>query len=290
MLRVKNLDVTFVSGRLNHRLRFKEETLQMMRQEPDKLVQTRMSSLEDDCTLIGLDQYALGFPLDQVRQAFAEAAAAWLKVFELRGTEDAFPVVVMTVDPTKPEDDPAFRPLHPPGTKDYSSTNSHDCFEAICIALIAGEYDIVDKLAELMWDPPNASYISIHSEYITPNRIHLAYAVKHFLQNNPTEAPKELRRITFRKADQETTYMAKMVRGLVDNNDAFFTEGLLELLYWHRKQAKKPNKQKDPEMYFCLPAVALCILAVRRRLVKKDELPEDPYLPLELIPDTDNAP
>jgi len=164
-----------------------------------------MSSLEGDCTRIGQYQYALGFPLDQVRQAFVEAAAALLKVFELRGTKEAFPVVVMTVDPTKPEDDPAFRPLHPPQTRDYSLTNSHDCFEAICVALIAGEYKIVDKLAKLMWDPPNASYISIHSEYITPNRIHLAYAVKHLLQENPTEAYKELGRITFRKADQEAS-------------------------------------------------------------------------------------
>ena len=131
MPRVKNLDITFVSGRLNHRLRSKAKILQELREEPDKLLQTRMSSLEGDCTLIGLDQYALGFPLDQVRQTFAEAAAALLKVFELRRTSDAFPVVVMTLDPTKPEDDPASvideRPLHPPGTKDYSLTNSHDC-------------------------------------------------------------------------------------------------------------------------------------------------------------------
>jgi hypothetical protein len=284
MPRIKTLDVAFVLGRLNHRLTFKEETLQMLREEPDRLLQTQMSSLESDCTLIGLDQFALGFPLDQVRQSFAEAAAAWLKVFELRGTEEAFPVVVMTVDPTKPEDDATFRPLHPPGTKDYSSTNSHNCFEAICIALIAGQYKTVDKLAELMWDPPNASYISIRSEYITPNRIHLAYAVKHLLQDNPTEVYKELGRVTFRKADQEASYMAKMVRGLVDNNDAFFTEGLLELLYWHRKQAKMPYKQKDPEMYFCLPAVALCILAIRRGVIQKSQLPDDPYLPLELVP------
>src|SRR5260370_32640555 len=114
MPRVKNLDVSFVSGRLKNRLRSKAEILQELREEPDKLLQTRMTSLESDCILIGLDQYALDFPLDQVRQTFAEAAVAWLKVFELRGTEEAFPVVVMTVDPTKPEEDATFRPLHPP--------------------------------------------------------------------------------------------------------------------------------------------------------------------------------
>ncbi len=78
--------------------------------------------------------------------------------------------------------------------------------------------------------------------------------------------------------------MAKMVRGLVDNNDAFFTEGLLELLFWHRKQAKLPYKKKDPGMYLSMPGVALSILAIRRGVIQKTQLPDDPYLPLELIP------
>jgi len=77
--------------------------------------------------------------------------------------------------------------------------------------------------------------------------------------------------------------MAKMVRGVVENHCGFFTDGLQELLFWHQKQVDKPRNQTNPEMYFCLPAVALCILASRRGLIQKTELPDDPYLPLELI-------
>jgi hypothetical protein len=77
--------------------------------------------------------------------------------------------------------------------------------------------------------------------------------------------------------------MAKMVRGLVEKNDAWFLEGLQELLCWHGKQVKKPCNQKDPEMYFCLRAVGLAVLAVLRGLFNKTELPSDRYLPVELI-------
>jgi immunity protein 49 of polymorphic toxin system len=280
--------VPFFSARLNDRLRTKAETLQMIREEPGKLLQIRMSSLEGDCSRIGLYQYALGFPLDEVRQAFAEAAAAALKVFELRGTSEAFPAVLLTVDPTKPEDDPAFvieeRPLHPPGTRDYSLTNSRDCFQDICLALIGGEYATAEKLAGLMWDPPRASYIGPRSEVCTPNQQHLAYAVKELLHNHPEAAQKELKRIGCRKSEEQVAFLAKMVGGLAERDGASFLEGLQELLRWHRKQVKKPYNQKDPEMYFCVPALGLSVLAVRGGLLQKAELPSDPYLPAELMP------
>jgi hypothetical protein len=287
--RVENLDVAFVSKRLDDRLRSKEETLQMVRDEPNKLLQIRMSSLEGDCKRIGLYQYALGFRLDEVRQAFAEAAAAFLKVFELRGTSEAFPAILATVDPTKSVDDPAWvmesRPLHPPGSKDYSLTNSQACLQGICLTLIAGEYATAEKLAELMWDPPNASYISPRSETCTPNQQHLAYAVKQLLENHPEAAQEELKQVRYRKDEEQVAFMAKMVRGLVRRDAGSLSEGLQDLLGWHRKEVQEPYNRRNPEMYLSLPALGLSILAVRGGLLQKSELPSDPYIPHELIPD-----
>jgi YD repeat-containing protein len=81
-----------------------------------------------DSSAVGFYKYGLGYPFDEIRAAFAEAAAAMLHVFELRGTEEPFQVTILTVDPGKSEHDPAFvvgdRQLHPP--KDYSVTNSRD--------------------------------------------------------------------------------------------------------------------------------------------------------------------
>jgi Immunity protein 49 len=287
--RIKNLDVGFVRDRMEKILRSRAETVHELT-DPNNISQIRYSSLKMDCELIALDYYGLGYPLEDVRRSFAEAAAASLKVFELMGTEEPFPVYMLDVDPTKRPTDPAFvleaQRLNPSGTRDYSITNSHRCFMSICHALIPAEYEIVDKLAKLMWDPPKASYINIRSDS-TPNRIHLAYALKHLLQEKPAEAHQELARVTFRKPDEEASYMAKMVRGLVDKSDAFFMEGLQELLNWHKKKAKHPsNFYYDPDLFFCVPAVALCILAIRRGLIQKTQLPDNPYFPLELIPES----
>jgi hypothetical protein len=252
-------------------------------------LQTRLDSFASDCQWIGLYSYGLGFPLDEVRRSLSKASQALVRVFALRGTEEVFPVVILTVDPTKSEDDPAFvigdRPLHPPGSKDYSLTNSKECFKSICIALMAGEYPDAEKLAELMWDPPNASYIGPRSEVCTPNQQHLAYAIKYLLLGQLEAIHKELKQIRCRKGEEHLAAMAKMASGLVEKNEVFFTEGLGELLHWHQGQVKHPRNKFDPEMFMCIPALGLSILAVRRGLFKKTELPVDPYLPLELIPD-----
>src|SRR5207245_484707 len=92
-------------------------------------------------------------------------------------------------------------------------------------------------------------------------------------------------RISCRKGEEQVAAMAKMVRGLAAENDAVVTEGLLELLFWHRNEVKKPYNKIDPKLYFCLPAVGLSILAVRPRILQKSQLPKDEYLPLDLIPD-----
>jgi len=287
--RVKSLDTAFVRDRLTNRLKDREETLQAIRDGSIKRLQWEMSGHTSHCAASGFYQYALGHPLQEVRQSFSEAAAASLKVLELRGTEETFQVLMVTIDPTKTEDDPGAirgRWRDPPGTKDYSLGNSRRCLEGMFYAWIGGEYGIVDQLAKLMWDPPKARYIGPNSEVCTTNQLHLAYALKHLVLGNPEEATSELARIGAnrpRSPDPETPYLAKMVRGLAENHCGFFSDGLQELLFWHQKQVDKSWNQTNPEMYFCLPAVALCILAMRRGLIEKTDLPDDPYLPLELI-------
>jgi hypothetical protein len=136
-----------------------------------------------------------------------------------------------------------------------------------------------------MWDPPKANYIGLNSEVCTPYQQHLAYALKHLLLSQPEQVKKELGRVGHRRGEEQVAAMARMVQGLAENNDAWFAEGLVELLFWHHKDARKSHRQTDPERFFSLAGVGLSILSVRRGLLKKSELPDDPYLPLELIPD-----
>ncbi|MBI3409143.1 MAG: hypothetical protein HY040_12420 [Planctomycetes bacterium] len=267
--RIKRLDVAFVTEQLKSREEVRAETEARIREQPKKGLQWDMASLCSHCKSMAYYKYALGYPVEEIRQTFGEAATACLKVFELRGTMD----------------DPQTYPPLPHGTKDYSFTNSKACFEGICIALIAAQYEIADKLTELMWDPPKARYIGPRSEVCTITQQHLAYAVKHLLLNQMDDAQKELRRFVWRSSEAG---IAKMVRGLAEKNDAIFVEGLLELLFWHRKEANESYEAYNrdySETYFSLPAAALSNLAVKQCLLKRRDLPADEYLPLELVAD-----
>jgi hypothetical protein len=252
--RVRGLDVPFVEDRLRDRLANKDKELLMLREEPGKLA---TDWLARDWLYIGHYRYALGYPLSEVRQAYAQFTAAWVRVVELRGT----------------------------GSKDFSTTNSWRCFKGVCLALVADEYARADELAKAIWDPPGAKYIGPRSEVCTSNQQRLAYAVKHVFQGHNGEADRELKRVWPSGREEEAAFLAKTIRGLLEMNDAWFQEGLLELLFWHAKQVKQSRMISDPDLYFCLPAVGLSILAVRRQLVPKSALPEDAYLAKELIPD-----
>jgi hypothetical protein len=253
--RVRGLDVPFVEDSLRERLAMKDKVLLMLREEPGKLAQTRTDSLASDWRHIGHYRYALGYPIGEVRQAYAQFTAAWVRVVELRGP------------------------------KDFSTTNSWQCFQGVCLALAAGEYARSDELAKAIWDPPGAKYIGPRSEVCTSNQQRLAYAVKHFFSGHNGEADKELSRVWPSGREEEAASLEKMIRGLLEMNDARFQEGLLELLFWHAKQVKQCRRISAPDLYFCLPAVGLSILAVRRQLVLKSGLPGDAYLAKELIPD-----
>jgi hypothetical protein len=259
--RIRDLDVPFAAGRLQSFVEARAKAEDSLRANASKSPQASYAAIYLDCRYIAFYEFGLGYPVEKIRQSCAEAAHAALHVFELRGTMEC------RVDR--------------PGTKDYSLTNSHDCFETICMAMIAGEYELADKLAELMADPPDAEYIGPRSEVCTNNQQHLAYAVKHLFRNDPDGIDQELRRIWTRKGEQQVGAVGKMVRGLAEKNDTLFGEGLLELLFFHRKAARLED---GPQRFFSLAAVGLSVLAVQRGLLRKADLPPDDCLPLELIP------
>jgi hypothetical protein len=258
--RVKSLDIQFASARLKDFMAAKERAEEFLRARTATRSQSTFASVYSNAEYVAFYEFALGYPAEKVRQSFAEAATAALEVFHLRGTMEC------RVDQ--------------PGTKDYSLTNSRDCLKAICMAVIAGKYTLAQQLAELMKDPPKATYVGPDSEVCTANQQSLAYAVKHLFQNNLKDVDKELRRISNRKGEQQVAAMAKMVRGLAQKSDATFNEGLLELLFYHRKGVRRAD---GPQRFFSLEGVGLSALALRGGLVSKSGLPQNDYLPLELL-------
>jgi hypothetical protein len=258
--RVKNLDIQFASARLEDFMASKTRAEQFLRAGRGGPSQRDFATVYSNAEYAAFYEFALGYPVEKVRQTFADAAAAALEVFGLRGTME--------------------HRVDQPGTKDYSLTNSRDCLRAICMALIASNYALAQQLAELMWDPPKADYVGPDSAVCTTNQQSLAYAVKHLFQNDSEGVDKELRRISNRKGEQQAAAMGKMVRGLAENSDALFNDGLLEVLYLHRKAARREDR---PQGFFSLEAVGLSTLALRGGLVEKLALPADDYFPLELL-------
>ena len=286
--RIQRIDTHFVEQRLADFLRSKEKTLSLLKAEPGKLEQTRYAFLAGECAAIGFYRYGLGFPIQEVAEAFREAARAYLNVFQLRGTEAPFPVTVLTIDPEKTPGDPEFvigdRPLHPPESKDFSPTNSKTGLEAVFLALVGQDLPLANSLADLIWDPPNASYIGPSSEVCTPNEQHFAYSVKYLLKNQYEDARNEIMQLKANKREKWVTAVSKMIEGIVTSASELFRDGLSELLSIHRQEAQKESNSWRPELYLSLYALAMVVLAVQKGTIITDDLPhDDVYLPLEVI-------
>ena len=101
-------------GNIENYLARNKESLSKTHANP----QVAQSFVASGYETVGLLTYATGYPVEQVRDYFVQAAQAHLKVFELRGTQPPFPVTLVTLDPNKKPGEPGFeierRPMRPP--------------------------------------------------------------------------------------------------------------------------------------------------------------------------------
>lgn len=241
-----------------------------------QLSQVEYVMLAENCRDIGMLKYGLGYPLRESRAALAESAKAYLRVFELRGTQAAFEVTVVRGEESTP--------LHEPGSTDDSLTNSRRGLQALYVGLIARGQTLAQQIARHISDPPGAAYIGPDSEVCTPDDQQLAYAMKALLLENQRDA---LSQIRFRSLASPTAQsQAAVIEALITNRKAEFTASLNELLNWHGGQIDDPENQKDILLYFSIPGLALCGQALASALVERGELPEqDVFLPLDLLDD-----
>lgn len=258
--------------------------LDMIATEPSKLAQTRYSSLSGNYESIAFFSYALGFPLEKVKAAFSQAAHAHLRVFELRGTEPVFPALHLRYDPAHTPGTPGaiveLKNLHEVQV-DYSLTNSQKGYVAVCEALGACEDSVAKKIAALIWDPPNASYIGPKS-FCTPNDQHLAYALRNLLVGGSIES--ELDQLKLSKSNENVGHQAMMLRALAAGDGSWFLKGLHELLSWHKKQASSKQNRLNPAFFICIGGLGLCRLAVTNKVCLFDDLPQgNVFLPLEMM-------
>lgn len=260
-----------------------EKTLSLLKREPGKLRQRRELILTAAYTAIGLEQYGLAAPLDVCQQALAKAVTSCLKMFRLRGTQNAFPVLDLSVNMTPRKDAPSraqLRARYKAGTKDYSQTNSKDGYWYTCLGFGIGEEQIARELASLIWDPPDADYIGSQSLICTPNQQALAYAVRHYIEGNHEAAASTVSRVRARPGDY-VGHQAHLLASLIQRDADAFLQRLGELLDRHAAISRRESW--DSHLYICIPALGISALAVSAQMVEASSLPISVYLPKALF-------
>ena len=285
--RLDYLDVDIAVMALAEAEKHAPKLLNMINAEPTKLLQTRYSSLASDYESIAWFSYAIGFPIEKVSEAFAKAAHAHLKVFELRGAESAFPAYIFKYDashsPGTPESTVEFKRLHEDQDVDYSLTYSQKGYVAVCEALVSGNDTVADNISALIWDPPDASYIGPKS-FCTSNDQHLAYALRQLIHGTAASVELELDQMKASKADVHIGHQAMMVRALAMNDPGGFLDGLSAFLNWHEGEASSRKNRRNPEFFICTVGAGLCRLAFKRQVCEFADFPQDNiFLPLGLI-------
>lgn len=225
-----------------------------------------------DCALV---TYALGADPDDVRVWIKRAAFALAEVFRLRGTTPAFPVTVV--------DEVGFRPATPPDATDASLTNSRRGLLAMQVALIGGDPILVEQIAAMVGDPPDATYIGPDSEVCTPEEQRLAYALKAHVLGKHAVAIFYAAGLTV--AQPPVRQQAAAIEALINRDPEAFLAVLGDLRAAHAAAASDPHNAREPRRLINLPALALAALATQSGVIDPDRVPaDDPYLPRALLP------
>jgi hypothetical protein len=261
-------------------------------EQGESLSQIAASFLARHCETLALLRIVLSNgSATEIRALFDEAAAAFERVFALRGTTPPFRVIVTSQDPTEldaAELAAAEKAAAEKASTDESLTCSREGLHAVYLALAAGAFDRAQRLAREIWDPPDAedSYLGEGSEVCTLAQQRLAYAVRELLLHHPATALAELRSLAAMHDEDAAEPMlqeqASAVEAIARGDAAAFRDALAALVDAHAQWAANPALARKPETIVCVPALALAAEAMRRGLATTADLP--PSLPAALLP------
>jgi hypothetical protein len=260
----------------------------LMASDTTKMTERRYSALADAYEGSALLSYAIGKPLEEVRDLIVQSVSAYERVLGLRGTDPPIPGVVVTLDPKYPWHDPRHvntEPMHPPGFRDSGLGYSRRTYRATCFAFIAGERDAGRRLARQIWDQPDAPYLGNHKYAVcTKNDQRLAYAMREFFAANEEDAVKLVAMIgPTRGEPNDVVDEAAIWKAVLNKSETAFRNGLENLLSWHKqKTASEPNWKL--EYFISVEGLGLSAIALERGVIQKEALPKDnQFLPTGLL-------
>jgi len=282
------IDIATTERVLQNGMKHRDDLKGLMAAEPATLLQTRFNSLGSECEQIALLLYALGHPIERVREMYRDAVIAYEEVVRLRGTEPVFPVAEVSHNPAFSSADPRgvkIKSLNAPDEKDYSLGNSWDCYHFACVALMVGQADAAERFAVQAWDPPGSKYLGYGKYSVcTTNDQRLAYAMRKFYEKDRDGALRLVSMIGPTKGEKhDVVDQAVIWKGILQNQPAAVLDGLMGLLAWHRSKVKIiPNWATD--YFICASALGLTAIAIQTGLIQKKQVPnDDVFFPFDFL-------
>jgi hypothetical protein len=271
-----------IAGVFHNRVEHLAVALRRIQDEPEKLAQTRHGGLEYEYAAIGSYLYAFGYPLIVVCKALACATLASQRVFELRGTEEQFFVLDVTL---RQSGSAEVKSRHPPGTKDFSVTNSARNLIVTTIGLSAGRLDLAREISLKAWDPPDADYLSAsYGDLCTRNDQRLAYALREYHAGKDAECLSYLQQVRALPRHIDVWAKVNMIRSIVERKEEPFIEAVNDYLSWFEKQAKKIDNEYDPQFFLATLPIGLSVLACHAGILAPGNLPQDnPRFSVDLL-------
>ena len=149
-------------------------------------------------------------------------------------------------------------------------------------ALVAGDREQAEGTAELVGDPPDASYIGPDSVVCTPDEQAVAYAVKALLLEQTAIAVYHIGGVST-TAPPLIGEQAVALYALIDGDRAALLGALDRLLDAHAAEAVEPEAAREPRRFMSLPALTLVRLAIDAGLVTRTDVPASIYLPVDVL-------
>lgn len=216
--------------------------------------------------------YALGYPLQESRDALRESIVAYRELFSRRG-QTAYTRTMYHDGKPLPQE-----------TIVDDGYTSVDSFNAALVALIVHDIAATRDLVELAGHSPDAKYVSPKSEVCTTNQQTLSHALNAVLVQDMELADHEARKFTVRRCNQFEQQCAATISAIACNGDVL--SELEALLFYHAKMAKRRDNWTNSTTYLCLPGLGLANLAIQLGRIELSDLScEDLHAPSGLLQD-----
>ena len=164
---------------------------------------------------------------------------------------------------------------------DRSDVSSCRTFRILSAAWILGEEDGAIRLATEIGDPPNAAYVGPKSEICRSDRQQFALAIREFVVGSGSEALQRCRRVGALRED--VAAWTTILNGILQQTGERMPGALQALVDSHEREAHRKKYPFNIEYGVCLEALGLIAIALRRRLVDLEQLPQSQFLPYHLI-------